>query len=147
MRAAICAAFFILGSVEAMEIKRVTPLILVDGVEEALPFWIDGLGFEKTAEVPGEDGRLVFVSMEANGIELMLQTRASVAADIPALADDSFHVPLFVEVDDLEAVRQRLPESAEVLIDERKTFYGSTEMIVRTRDGHVVTLAVFAAEE
>jgi hypothetical protein len=65
-------------------IKRMTPILTVESIELSLPFWIDGLGFQKTNEVPTEAG-LGFVSLEKDGVELMLQTRSSVEADLPVL--------------------------------------------------------------
>ena len=35
--------------------KKVTPVLYVEEIEPALPFWMDRLGFEKTAEVPHGD--------------------------------------------------------------------------------------------
>jgi hypothetical protein len=52
------------------------------------------------------------------------------------------HTPLFVEVTDLAAV-QRALAGCDVLIAERKTFYGSTETVVRAPGGQVVTFAWF----
>lgn len=35
-----------------MTVKKITPVLLVDSIEPLLPFWIHGLAFEKTIEVP-----------------------------------------------------------------------------------------------
>lgn len=43
-----------------MTVKKITPVLLVNSIESLLPFWIDRLGFEKTIELPGENG-LAFV--------------------------------------------------------------------------------------
>ena len=50
---------------------------------------------------------------------------------------------LFIEVDDLAAAEAKLPAGIDVVIRQRKTFYGSTETIVRDAAGNVVTLAQF----
>ena len=31
---------------------KLTPVLLVDSIEKSLPFWVDRMAFEKTAEVP-----------------------------------------------------------------------------------------------
>ena len=66
-------------------LKRMTPILTVETIEPSLPFWMEGLGFEKTMEVP-EGDHLGFAALEKGGFELMLQTRSSVEADLPALA-------------------------------------------------------------
>lgn len=124
-----------------MSFKRLTPVLFVEEIEPVLPFW-DHLGFTRTAEVP-EGDRLGFVILENGGIQVMYQTRASVRADIPALAGSPANASfLFIEVDDLDAV-EKLIEAAPV-VPRRKTFYGADELIVRDPAGNVVTFAQFA---
>lgn len=125
-------------------LKRITPVLLVDEIEPCLAFW-DALGFEQTAEVP-HDGRLGFVILEKSGLEIMYQTRASVAADIPALADaPGAGTFLFLEVMDLEATIEAV-EGAPVVFPRRKTFYGMEEICVREPGGHAVTFAMAVSD-
>src|SRR6266581_4431744 len=35
-----------------MNVKRITPVLLVKEIEPIIPFWVDRLGFAKTIEVP-----------------------------------------------------------------------------------------------
>lgn len=125
-------------------LKKLTPVLFVERIEDQLPFWVDRVGFEKTVEVPHE-GALGFVILQRNGVELMLQSLASVAADVPALADEASHVPLFIEVDDIDAIERRL-DGIEKLYPRRTTFYGATEIGVRDPAGNPVTFAQFAAQ-
>ncbi len=55
---------------------KITPNLIVDRIEDCLPFWVDRLGFETTVQVPQGD-RLGFVILKRELIELMLQSRAS----------------------------------------------------------------------
>jgi uncharacterized glyoxalase superfamily protein PhnB len=126
-----------------------TPILTVEAIEPSLPFWMEGLGFEKTAEVPDSDG-LGFVSMERDGTELMLQTRRSVEADLPDLAEELARGPsvLFLEIDTLEGMEEKLLTlGATVVRPRRHTFYGADEIFFRSPGGHIVGLAVFGATE
>lgn len=124
--------------------KRLTPVLYVEEIEPALPFWIDRLGFEKTAEVP-EGDRLGFVILKKGGVEVMYQTRASVQGDVPSLADTPMGgALLFIEVEDLDAVARAL-EGIPPVVPRRTTFYGADELIVREPAGNVVTFAQFGA--
>jgi uncharacterized glyoxalase superfamily protein PhnB len=114
--------------------KKLTPVIVVETIEPVLPFWKDRLGFTAAAEVPHED-RLGFVILQRDGVEVMYQSRASVAADVPAMArGDGTRTMLFIEVGDVREVEGRLV-GVEVLVPMRQTFYGSTEFWVRAPCG------------
>ena len=127
-----------------MKIKKITPVLVVDAIEPVLPLW-DALGFARTAEVPHGD-RLGFVILAADGLEIMYQTLDSIRDDDAAALEGSRPLAaaaLFVEVDDLAAVEAKLPAMTDVMVRQRKTFYGSTETIVRDAAGNVITFAQF----
>lgn len=123
---------------------KLTPVLIVDEIEKSLPFWVERMGFEKTVDVPDGD-RLSFVILVREGAEVMLQTLASVRRDEPKFAPpgETNRVPLFVEVDDFEDVRKRLV-GYDIVMPERKTFYGMREVGVFEPGGHIV---IFAARE
>jgi uncharacterized glyoxalase superfamily protein PhnB len=122
--------------------KKLTPVLYVEEIEPALPFWMERLGFAKTAEVPHGD-RLGFVILQKDGVEVMYQTRDSVLEDLPEVAGTPMGGSmLFVEVDDLDAVERALA-GIEPVTPRRKTFYGSEELIVREPAGNVVNFAQF----
>lgn len=125
-----------------MIVNKVTPLLYVEEIEPCLSFW-EKVGFQKTVEVPHGD-RLGFAILQSGTIEIMYQTRASVAEDIPSLASSPMRGSfLFVEVPDLDAVERAL-SGAEKVVPRRKTFYGADEIIVREPAGNTVTFAQFA---
>jgi uncharacterized glyoxalase superfamily protein PhnB len=133
------------GKEKKTMIKKLTPVLFVKEIEPVLPFWVEGLGFTKTAEVP-EGNKLGFVILEKDGVEVMYQTYASVDKDMPAIGADVRKGPtfLYLQVDDLESVKAAV-KRAEVYMPERKTFYGSTEIGVKDPAGHFITFAQFAA--
>jgi len=127
-----------------MKIKKITPVLVVDRIEPVLPLW-DALGFARTAEVPHGD-RLGFVILAADGFEVMYQTVDSIRDDNAAALEGKRALgaaAVFVEVSDLPGVESKLPAAADVLLRQRKTFYGSTETIVRDAAGNVITFAQF----
>ena len=129
-------------------LKKATPVMIVERIEPVLSFWVERLGFATTAEVP-EDDHLGFVILAKDGVELMFQTWTSVQADAGQgvwRTRPQDHTPLFIEVTDLASI-QRALAGCELLIAERKTFYGSTETVVRAPGGQVVTFAQFAPEK
>ena len=125
-------------------LTRLSPVLIVDSVEPCIAFWVDRFGFTATNQVPGPDGKLVFASVEKDGIEIMYQTRASVLAEKPdAAAELSGHsTALFFTVEDLDRVEQAVA-GAPVVKPRHKTFYGSTELYVREPGGNTVGFAQF----
>lgn len=124
--------------------KKLTPVVYVEEIEPVLSFWVDRLGFRVRAEVP-EGERLGFVILEHGSVEIMYQTHASVAGDVPALAESPMRGSfLFIEVEDLDMVARAL-EGIEPVVPRRQTFYGADELIVREPAGNVVTFAKLAA--
>lgn len=123
--------------------RKATSVLYVETLGPSLAFWRDRLGFSVTAEVPGEDG-LVFAILASDGIEVMLQTVASLQAD-PHAAGMGWRGDrscLFVEVDDIDALAAAL-EGCEVVAPRHDTFYGATEIGYREPGGHFVTFAQF----
>jgi hypothetical protein len=100
------------------------------------------MGFAATMTLPHE-GRLGFAILDGGGVELMLQSRASIASDLPALAAGPFAsdgVCLFLEVADLGPVLAAAPP-AEIVVPERTTFYGMRELGLRAPGGFTVVFA------
>ena len=129
--------------IPAMNIKKLTPLLYVETIEPCLGFW-ERVGFTKKLELPHGE-KLGFVILEQGDIEIMYQTRASVAEDVPALGSAPMHGTfLYIEVSDLNAIEQALA-GVEPVIPRRTTFYGADELIVREPAGNVVSFAQFAS--
>lgn len=125
-----------------MNVKKITPVLLVDAIEPILPFWIDRLGFTKAIEVP--DGtKLGFVDFQKGSVEVMYQTYASVEKDAPpdmsAVARKG-PTYLYLEVDNLDAVLAAMKDVKKVM-PERTAFYGMREFAVQDPAGHFITFA------
>ena len=119
-------------------LRRSTPVLFVEAIEPSLDFWRDRLGMSVTAEVEHGD-RLGFVLLSAGNTRVMLQTRASLAGDMPQLVEKDAHtsVLLYIDVDDLDATAKKL-EGIPLLVPRRTTFYGAHEIGVREPGGNVV---------
>ena len=121
--------------------KKLTPILTLEAIEPSLPFWVDALGFTKTVDVPTGEV-LGFAILEKDGYEVMLQTVASMQADVPAVASPPGGSVLYVEIEDLSAIEKAVAEY-ELLVPRRKTFYGAEEIFVREPGGNVVGFAQF----
>ncbi len=122
---------------------KITPVLLAEKIEPLIPFWVERLGFEKTVEVPEADG-LAFVIFQHGDAEIMFQTAASAAKDLPEFAHlGAPRGGTFIEVDDFEDLLRRV-RGAEILLPERTTFYGMREIVVREPGGNPICFAARA---
>ena len=126
--------------------QKLSPVIFVEEVGPCVAFWVDRLGFTLTLQVTHGE-RLGFAAVASGPVEIIHQSRASIAADIPVLAADAFArtgSALYIEVERLDPVL-RLLEGVEVVVPERHTFYGAREIFVRAPCGTVVGFAEMKA--
>lgn len=128
-----------------MNVKRITPILFVPEVEPCVKFWVERMGFQKTAEVPDGD-KLAFAMLQKGSVELMYQSYASADKDVAAISQVVRKGPtfLYVEVDSLDEATS-VTKGAEVVMPVRETFYGSREIGIKDPAGHYVTFAQFSA--
>ena len=125
-----------------MNVKRITPVLLVKEIEPLIPFWVDRLGFAKTVEVP-DGNKLGFVIFQKGSAEVMYQTYASVEKDAPpSMAAEARKGPtyLYMEVDNLDAVLAATKDVRPAM-SVRMAFYGMKEFAVQDPGGHFITFA------
>jgi uncharacterized glyoxalase superfamily protein PhnB len=118
--------------------QSLTPILLVDAIEPCLDFWMR-LGFEVMVQVPEGDA-IGFVILKNGPVEVMYQTRASVAKDVPSMTEFPSSSILYIHVTNLDAIIAAV-SGAPVLISKRTTFYGATEYAVREPGGSAVSFS------
>ncbi len=122
--------------------QSLTPVLIVDAIEPCLPFWMQ-LGFEATIQVPDGDA-LGFVILNNGPVEIMYQTRASVAKDVPSMAGFPSSSILYIHVSDIGQVIAAV-SGAPVLVPKRTTFYGATEYSVQEPGGNAISFSQVSA--
>jgi uncharacterized glyoxalase superfamily protein PhnB len=128
--------------IKSMNVKRITPVLLVKEIEPLVPFWVERLGFTKTIEVP-DGNKLGFVAFQKGAAEVMYQTYASVEKDAPpAMSAEARKGPtyLYMEVDNLDAVLAGMKD-VKTVMPVRTAFYGMKEFAVQDPGGHFITFA------
>jgi hypothetical protein len=123
---------------------KLTPILLVEEIEPCMPFWVDRLGFQVTMQVP-ESGRLDFVILQRDAVEIMYQTRDAVRRDLPQLAD--LPIPgstiLYIDVPNMADMLTRL-EGIDPVVPLRETWYGAAEIFVREPAGNIIAFTAKA---
>ena len=114
------------------------PLLRVESVARSMEWYERVLGFQGGAVGPPADP--VFAILRRDDVELMLQkVRAQVAAP-RASGNPEGGWDVYLRIDDVEAIRDRVkphvPDLGAILDRE----YGCRELTVRDPDGHVIVL-------
>jgi uncharacterized glyoxalase superfamily protein PhnB len=128
--------------ITSMNVKRITPVLLVKDIEPLIPFWVGRLGFTKTIEVP-DGNKLAFVTFQKGAAEVMYQTFASVEKDAPkevSVTAGKGPTYLYMEVDNLDAVLASMKD-VKTVMPLRTAFYGMREFSVQDPGGHFITFA------
>jgi uncharacterized glyoxalase superfamily protein PhnB len=127
-----------------MTFKSIAADLVVDDFDKALSFYRDVVGLQ-AGDVMEEDGKGAFVILKAGASELMLQARSLMDLDVPAASakPTGFSGLLYFEVDDVEAMKQKLTGKADVVNDIRVQPYGMTEYIIKDPHGYILTFAQY----
>jgi hypothetical protein len=117
-----------------MKLDKLVTLLVVEAIEPCLPAW-EALGYTVAVRVP-DQGPLGFVILKSKLGELMLQTKRSLAEDLPDVAARRPSYLLYADVKSISDSKKALRE-ATVIVPRRKTFYGATEAWLEL-DGKVI---------
>lgn len=120
--------------------QHLSAVLVVGTIEPCLPFWEQRLGFTRAGE-GWLDGRLGYVTLHREGVTVLYQTRASLLAALPAMADLHLGASVsYVSVSDIDAVAAAL-EDADVRVPLHLASYGARELWVCEPGGHVIAFA------
>jgi len=125
-----------------MQIKKLTPNLIVRNVEASLKFYREVLGLETGMTVP-EQPPYVFGSVTNAAVEVFFNDQKVVAAEYPKLAASiGASLTLYMEVDSLDAVLQRVKKAAaKISMPVTEQFYGMKEFAFEDADGYTITIA------
>ena len=129
----------------------IIPNLVVADMDRSIAFYRDLLGMQVTMSVDADQGysanalreNSVFAAVEWDGAQLMLQTRPSIAAELPEFGEEAPAThwgTVFFRGYDPANVADRVPAEHHVKGPE-VTWYGMNELTLRDPDGNIVTLA------
>lgn len=125
-----------------MQIKKLTPNLIVRNVEASLKFYREILGLETAITVP-DQSPYVFASVSNGSIEIFFNDQKTVAAEYPRLAATiAASLTLYMEVDSLPAVLERVQKAgAKISMPVTEQFYGMKEFAFEDPDDYTITIA------
>ena len=125
-----------------MQIKKLTPNLIVRNVEASLKFYREILGLDTAITVP-DQSPYVFASVSNGSVEIFFNDQKTVAAEYPQLAATiGASLTLYLEVDSLPEVLDRVQKArARISMPVTDQFYGMKEFAFEDPDGYTITIA------
>jgi|SRR6516164_11164022 uncharacterized glyoxalase superfamily protein PhnB len=127
---------------------KITPNLIVSNVERSLAFYVEILGFTRGMTVPeGSDPsgtqHLVFASVTSGPVEIFLNDRSTTTKESPQMAGlaTGGGNTMFVEIEGVDALYERLKPNANVVMPIVSQWYGVREFAITDPDGYVITFA------
>ncbi len=138
-----------------MTCKELTPVLMVEDVNNAIDFYLNVLGFdfvigvpEKTQEVVptwSNDRVLDFAIMKCGNAEIMFQSRRSMAEpeELPEFKDKEIggSFCLYIEVDNVQDIYDKVKGKIPLHKDLKTQFYGMREFHVKDCNGYILGFA------
>jgi lactoylglutathione lyase len=127
--------------------KKLTPNLVVSSVERSLAFYVDTLGFERGMTVP-DASPFVFASVTSGPVEIFFNDAAAAVKEYPAFSGRPIGATgtLYIEVDGVDALHDRLKSAVKVAMPLATQFYGMREFAIEDPDGYVITFAERVSE-
>jgi lactoylglutathione lyase len=121
---------------------KLTPNLLVASVERSLAFYVDTLGFARGLTVPDEPP-LAFASVTGGPVEIFFNDAAGAVKEYPGFAGKPIGATgtLFIEMEGVDALHDRLAASVKIVMPIETKFYGMREFAIEDPDGYVITFA------
>lgn len=131
-----------------MKFSDVTPNLVVSDIARSLAFYRDVLGFSAIATVP-DAAPFVFVWMQRDGVNVFLNTAASIEDDQPQLAARTLGgtatMYMVIEAgsaaEGVDALFETVKSQAPVVMPLHTQFYGMREFAIEDPDGYVIYAA------
>jgi lactoylglutathione lyase len=129
------------------QFTRITPNLLVSSVERSLAFYVDTLGFERGMTVP-DASPFAFASVTSGPVEIFFNDAAGAVKEYPAFAGKPIGCTgtLFVELQGVDALHDRIKAAVTVVMSIETKFYGMREFAIEDPDGYVITFAERVAQ-
>jgi uncharacterized glyoxalase superfamily protein PhnB len=129
-------------------LKKLTPNLMVEDVQQTVDFYREVLGFTVLMTLPDEPP-LAFAIVQRDQVELMFQSRDSLSENVPALAGRPIGASqtFYIEVEGIAHLYEQLRHQVEIVVDLHRTFYGTQEFYFRDVNGYILSFSEVALAE
>src|SRR5262245_33643117 len=121
-------------------LKKLTPNLMVEDVQQTLSFYRDVLGFNTLMTLPDQPP-FDFAIVQRDQVELMFQSRSSLSKNVPVLVGRPIGASqtFYIEVEGLTKLYEDLRDQVDIVVDLHTTFYGTQEFYFRDANGYILS--------
>ncbi|MFK2821546.1 VOC family protein [Arcobacter sp. YIC-80] len=129
--------------------KSLSPNLAVKDIKESVAYYQNNFGFEIEMLVDSlqedfnpvvkEEKEYIWALIKKGDVSLMLQEKNSMKEDIGNFFNDiSASITLYIEVDDVESLYEKVKENVEILKPVYETWYGQKEFYIKDINGYIL---------
>lgn len=129
--------------------KSLSPNLAVKDIKESVVYYQNNFGFEIEMLVDSlqedfnpvikEDKEYIWALIKKGDVSLMLEEKNSMKEDIGNFFNDiSASMTLYIEVDDVESLYEKVKENVEILKPIYETWYGQKEFYIKDINGYIL---------
>lgn len=126
-----------------MDLKSLTPNLMVTDVEETIEYYTDVLGFTLVKALP-EEGPLDWAMVKRNSVLIMFQSIKSLKNELPRLegAKPGGGLTFYIKLDGISELHEQYYHSeVEIVSDLESTFYDTIEFSIIDVNGYILTFS------
>ncbi len=125
-----------------MLLKKLSPNLMVEDVNQSVEFYRDVLRFELVNSVP-KAGVFDWAMMKSGQVEIMFQSRASLSEEIPALATKEIggSLTFYIDVENLQELYAKFKDKATLVQNLHTTFFGKQEFSIRDCNSFILVFS------
>ncbi len=129
--------------------KSLSPNLAVNDIKQSVAYYQYNFGFEIEMLVDSlqedfnpvikEDKEYIWALIKKGDVSLMFQEKNSMKEDIGNFFNDiTASITLYIEVDDVDSLYEKVKENVEILKPIYETFYGQKEFYIRDINGYIL---------
>lgn len=134
-------------------LKKLTPNLMVDDVNFTIDYYQNVLGFEFVMAVPEnsqeilsawqKDKRLDYAMLKISNVEIMFQSRSSLAAEISDFENVNIggSITFYFEMEDVEGFYEKIKDKVIIINELFTKFYGMKEFYIKDCNGYILAFA------
>lgn len=122
--------------------NKLTPVLMVNNVQESIAFYSSVFGFETTIAVPSKE-EPVFAAIEKDGIEIMLQERSNMEGEYQLFKGKELGgtFTLYLDLGEVKPLYDICKSNNVTFVNDlHKTFYGADEFAISDNNNYTLVI-------
>jgi len=124
-------------------LKRIIANLMVEDVRKTIGFYQSRIGCFELVMTDPKKGKLDWAMMRCEDVEIMFQSRRSLAEKLPELKDAPIGgtAVIYIETENIEEIYDWFSYDVEVLKELHDTPWGRKEFFIRDLNGYILVFA------